>query len=380
MSDLDQTHPSIADLRDRARRRLPRFVWDFMDSATGTESTEKRNRDKLDEIRFRPDVLFGEPEFRLGKSLLGREYALPIGISPVGMSGLVWPGAEGALAKLGAERNIPYGLSCVATQLPENVGPHTNGDGWFQLYPPRDPKIRTDMLKRAKDSGFRTLVLTADVPYASRRERQRRGGMTSPPRITPRIAWQCATKPAWSLATARTGMPRLAFIESYTGRSGALSSTAHVGYLIRTSPDWDYLRALREEWDGPLVVKGILVPEDAARLKQEGADAVWVSNHAGRQFDAAPSSIEVLPAIRDAVGPDYPLIFDSGVRSGLDVLRALALGADFVFLGRAFHYGLAAFGPSGAAHVVDLVTEDLKANLGQLGLPSYDGLAQRLLT
>ena len=174
-------------------------------------------------------------------------------------------------------------------------------------------------------------------------------------------------------------MPRLKFIESYTGKSGALSSTAHVGYLIRTAPDWDYLAELRDLWDGKLVVKGVLEAADAERLKAEGVDGVWISNHAGRQFDAAPAPIEVLPGIRKAVGKDYPLIFDSGVSSGLDILRALAMGADFVMLGRAFHYGIAAFGPKGAAHVVHILREDLKANLGQMGLADFTGLRERLI-
>lgn len=381
MSDLDQTHPSIPDLRNRARRRLPRFVWDFLDSATGTESTDRLNRERLDRIRFRPAALFGELEYDLSVELLGRRHALPFGIAPVGMSGLVWPQAERILARLGRDRGIPYAMSGVSTRIPEAVGPDTEG-GWFQLYPPRDPEIRRDMLARVKAAGFGTLVLTVDVPVPSRRERQRRGGLTQPPRLGPRILAQCAMRPAWSLAMGRqvlrAGMPRLEFIESYTGKSGPTSSTAHVGYMIRTSPGWDYLRVLRDEWDGPFIVKGVLEPEDAARMKGAGIDAVWVSNHAGRQFDGAPAAIDMLPGIRASVGAGYPLIFDSGVRSALDILRALALGADFVMLGRAFHYGLAAFGAKGAGHVVDILAADLAANLGQLGLANYAGLPDRL--
>ncbi|MDJ0826732.1 MAG: alpha-hydroxy acid oxidase [Rhodobacter sp.] len=377
--ELDQSYPAISDLAARARRRVPRFVWDYLDSATGAEATKARNRSALDAIRFRPAILSGEIDPDLSVTLMGRDYALPFGIAPVGMSGLVWAEAERTLARLARTEAIPYTLSTVATRTPEHVGPHVGDQGWFQLYPPRDPEIRADMLRRVRAAGFHTLVLTADVPVASRRERQRRGGVTHPPRLSPRILAQVALRPAWALATAQTGMPRLRFVESYTGKSGALSSTAHVGYLIRTSPDWGYLRWLRDHWDGPLVVKGVLEPADAVRLKAEGVDAVWVSNHAGRQFDAAPAPIEVLPAIRAAVGPGYPLIFDSGVAGGLDILRALALGADFVMLGRAFHYGLAAFGARGAAHVVHILREDLKANLGQLGLGSFDGLADRLV-
>lgn len=375
---LDQTYPAISDLAARARRRIPRFVWDFLDSGTGAEATLRRNRAKLDEVLFNPAILSGEIEADLGTKLLGRDYPLPFGIAPVGMSGLMWPDAERILARLGRDERIPYSLSSVAAQTPETLAPHLGPDAWFQLYPPRDPDIRKDMLARVKAAGFGTLVLTADVPVASRRERQQRGGMSTPPKLSPRILAQIAMRPAWALGTLRVGMPRLRLIESYTGDQGALSSTKHIGYLIRTSPDWDYLRWVRAHWDGPLMVKGVLVAEDAAKLRDEGVDAVWISNHAGRQFDASPAPIEVLPGIRAAVGPDYPLVFDSGVSGGLDILRALALGADFVMLGRAFHYGLAALGAAGAAHVVHILREDLKSNLGQMGLAGYDGLAARL--
>ena len=376
--DLDSKYPALSDLAARAKRRIPRFAWDYLDSGTGVESAMKRNRAKLDEVLFNPAILSGEFDFDLSTTVLNRQYPLPFGIAPVGMSGLMWPDAERILARLGRDESIPYSLSTVAAQTPETVGPHVGPDAWFQLYPPRDPDIRVDLLKRFRDAGFKTLVLTADVPVASRRERQIRGGMSTPPKLTPRILAQIATRPAWAMGTMRVGMPRLRTIESYTGNQGALSSTKHIGYLIRTSPDWEYLKWLRDHWDGPMMVKGVLTPGEAVKLKEHGVDAAWVSNHAGRQFDAAPATIEVLPAIRDAVGPDYPLVVDGGIAGGLDILRALALGANFVMLGRAFHYGVAAAGEQGAAHVVHILREDIKSNLGQMGLATFDGLAGQL--
>ncbi len=376
--NLDHSHPAISDLAARARRRLPRFVWDYLDSGTGTEAAMRRCRQKLDEILFNPTVLAGKREVNLSRRFLGREHSLPFGIAPIGMSGLIWPDAERILARLGRDENIPFTLSTVAAQTPETVGPHVGQDAWGQLYAPHDVPIRKDFLERFKDAGFRALVLTADVPVTSRRERQTRGGMSTPPQLTPRIIGQMALRPAWTFSTLRTGIPRLRTIERYTGNRGAMSSTKHIGHLIRTSPDWEYLNWLRDHWEGPFMVKGVLVAEDAIRLKESGVDAVWVSNHAGRQFDAAPAPIEVLQGIRAAVGPDYPLVYDSGVASGLDILRALALGADFVMLGRAFHFGLAAFGARGAAHVIHILREDLLSNLGQLGLDGYDGLTSRL--
>ena len=365
-------YPAISDLKTRARGRIPHFVWEYLDSATGVEATQRRNRTALDQVLLDPSILHGEFAPDLSTTLLGRDHPLPIGIAPLGMSGLIWPGAEQMLARMAAREGIPYTLSTVASQLPEDVGPHAGDQGWFQLYPPRDPVIRDDILQRAKRAGFHTLVLTVDVPVASRRERQTRGGLTQPPKLTPRLALQAARCPAWLLGIRQTGMPRLRLMESYSQVKGSLPSNQHIGYLLRTSPDWDYFKALRDAWDGPLVVKGVGRADDAARLTDEGADAIWVSTHAGRQFDGGPASIETLPAIRAAT--PLPVIFDSGIEGGLDVLRALALGADLVMLGRAFHYGLAAMGEPGAAHVLDILRQDMISNMGQLGARSLKDL------
>ena len=365
--DLHATYPALSDLRSRAQSRLPKFVWEYLDSATGTEATKHRNRAALDRVGLMPSVLHGEFSPDLGVELMGQKLPLPFGMSPLGMSGLIWPDAEAHLARAADRAGIPFGLSTVAAASPEDVAPHLGKHGWFQLYPPRDPEIRTDMLARAKAAGFTTLVLTVDVPVASRRERQTRSGLTSPPKLTPRLMAQVAMRPAWAMGMARRGLPHMKMLDKYTeGTATAnLPPTAHVGYLLRTAPDWDYLHWLRDHWDGPLVIKGVLRPEDATALEQAGADAIWVSNHAGRQFDAAPASAEVLPAIRAAT--KLPVIFDSGVETGLDILRAFALGADFVMLGRAFHIALAALGPRGVDHLIDLLARDLTANMGQLG-------------
>ncbi len=377
-SRLDARAPAIADLRARARRRIPHFVWEYLDSATGAEATQARNRAALDAVLFLPSILHGEIVPDLGTRLLGQDYPLPFGIAPVGMSGLIWPDAERMLARLAATTGIPYCLSSVATRLPEEVGPHAGGMGWFQLYPPRDPAIRADMLARIRAAGFHTLVVTVDVPAPSRRERQVRGGLTQPPRLSPRLLAQVALCPAWARGTARLGMPRMRFIESYADTKVAqmsLPSNAHIGYLMRTSPDWRYLGEVRAAWDGPLIVKGVMDAADAPRLAALGADAIWVSNHAGRQFDAAPATAEVLPGIRAAT--DLPILCDSGVESGLDILRMRALGADFVMLGRTFHYGLGAFGAAGAAHVVDILAAQLRADMQQLGLSDLSDAGAR---
>ncbi|SDI54878.1 alpha-hydroxy acid oxidase [Lutimaribacter saemankumensis] len=375
--DLMSRYPGLDDLKRRAKRRLPKFVWEYLDSATGTEATKQRNRAALDAILMRPSILHGPLEYDTSTTLMGDTYALPFGVAPVGMSGLIWPDAERLLARAATRAGIPYCLSTVACKTPEQVGPLTGGKGWFQLYPPKDPEIRRDMVARARDAGFRTLVLTVDLPAPSRRERQTRSGITQPPRLTPRLLTQIAMRPEWALATALHGRPRMPTIAKYAPDTPGMHPTEHIGYILRTSPQWDYVHWLRDHWDGPFVVKGVMEPEDAAKLEQAGIDGIWVSNHAGRQFDAALASIEVLPAIRAATS--LPIIFDSGVGGGLDILRALALGADMVMMGRAWHYALAALGRDGPAHLIEMLKLDIEANMGQIGTRSFDQLPERLI-
>jgi L-lactate dehydrogenase (cytochrome) len=377
--DLDLSHPSIEDLRTAARKRIPKFAFEYLDSATGRELGLKVNRDALDDIGFMPSVLCGRTKADLRTKLLGQTYDLPFGIAPVGMSGLMWAGAERMLARAAVAHNIPFCLSSVAVASPEDVAPFIGQNGWFQHYPVNSAELRRKMLPRIKAAGFHTLIMTVDVPEESRRERQRRANLTVPPQADLRTIIQMASRPAWCLAHLREGiMPRMRFFDDYVPQRGRESFT-HAGALIRGIPDWQYLRELREEWDGHLVVKGVLRPEDAKRMVNEGVDCIWVSNHSGRQFEAGPAVIDQLPKIRDAVGPNVPLIYDSGVAWGLDIMRALAKGADFVMIGRAFQYAVAAFRAKGIDHLVHILKADITANMSQLGVEQLDQLSEYLL-
>lgn len=368
--DLVNRYPAIRDLKKRAKARIPFFMWEYLDSGTGDEVGTNRNRAGLDQVLLKASVLKGKVEAELITEFLGQTYDFPFGIAPLGMSGAIWPRSEGMLAELAAARNIPYTMSTMATKTPEDIAHRFAENGWFQLYPPGDMDVLDDMLARIKGAGFRTLVLTVDVPAQSRRERQVRSGLTNPVSLTPRTLAHVATRPAWAWATMKEGLPGMPFITKYSKEKekGPLPSNAHIGYLLRVPPDWDYLARLREKWSGKLIVKGVLDPDDATRCQKSGADAVWISNHAARQFDALPAAITAVAPIRQAVGPDYPLLYDSGVMGGLDILRAIASGADFVMLGKAFHYGTASLGEKGANHVVDLLQADMIANMGQMGL------------
>jgi L-lactate dehydrogenase (cytochrome) len=377
--DLDLSHPSIEDLRRKAQKRIPKFAFEYLDSATGRELGLKVNRDALDAVGFMPSVLCGRTTANLQIKLLGQSFDLPFGIAPVGMSGLMWAGAERMLAQAAVAHNIPFSLSSVAVASPEDVAPHIGQNGWFQHYPVKSAKLRRKMLPRIKAAGFHTLIITVDVPEESRRERQRRANLTVPPKADVRTLVEMAVRPAWCLAQLREGiMPRMRFFDDYVPQRGRESFT-HAGALIRGIPDWQYLEELREEWDGNLIVKGVLRPEDAKRMVEIGADCIWVSNHGGRQFEAGPAVIDQLPKIREAVGTNVPLIYDSGVAWGLDVMRALAKGADFVMVGRAFQYAVAAFGAKGIDHLVHILKADIAANMSQLGLEELNQLPSYLL-
>lgn len=365
---LMDRYPAISDLRTKAQKRLPNVAWQYLESGTGLDQAMLRNRAALDEITFVPRFVRGKLKVQTETSLFGKTYAAPFGIAPMGLCGLVWPDSERILAKSARKNNIPYCLSTVATQIPESIGPEVGDMGWFQLYPPRDPEIRKSMLTRAQKAGFHTLILTADVPAAGRREVSRKAGLTIPPRFSIKMIWEGVTHPAWSMKILQHGLPRLRFVESFSPQKDLKSAAKYARFEFRGDLDWDYVRAVRDLWQGPVILKGLLHPEDAEHAVAEGMDGIVVSNHGGRQFDGGIAAIDALPAIVKAVGGRTKVLFDSGIRSGLDILRPLSLGADFVLVGRPYLYGVAALGQMGADHVFNIFHEDLVNNMKQLGI------------
>jgi L-lactate dehydrogenase (cytochrome) len=367
-------YPAIEDLARKAKKRIPQVAWEYLASGTGDEDLLSRNRIAFQKINFLPRFCKGSLEADTGTTLFGRKYDAPIGIAPVGLTGLMWPRAEHYLAATANRIKIPFCLSTVATETPETAGPLVGDMGWFQLYPPRDADIRDSLLERAKAAGFHTLIVTADVPMASRRERTKRAGMTMPPRITPKMIWEGIIHPVWSFYTLRNGIPRLRTVEHYTNNNDIKFVSGFVGNRLGGTLDWDYCKELKDSWKGPVVLKGILHPEDAATAVEVGLDGIMVSNHGGRQFNGAPAAIEALPAIVKEVDGKVPVIFDSGIRTGLDIMRAIYLGADFVFAGRPFIYGVAALGRYGADHAAAILMDDLKNNMTQLGVANLKEL------
>ena len=356
-----------------ARRRLPRMIFDFVEGAAGREVASQRNQSAFDRIELQPRVMGDVATRSLETSLFGRRFGAPFGIAPMGMCNLVWPRADRMLARAARAFDIPVCLSSAASSSIEDMREWTGENAWFQLYVNRSTDAAIDMAERAKRAGYEVLILTVDVPQVSRRVRDLRNGFQVPFRIGPRQFLDFAMHPRWSLSTLLNGVP------SPGNFSLDDESTRFDRDASRAGADWQFLDRLRELWPGRLIVKGVASAQDAVRIRNAGADAVYVSTHGGRQLDSAPAAISVLPEIRAAVGREYPLIFDSGLRNGEDVAKALALGADFVMLGRPILYAIGAEGETGLVSLLRIMAEDLDIALAQLGLTEPGQLSEAAL-
>ncbi len=321
-----------------------------------------RNKSRFDEIMLQPRVMNRTPDRTPATSFLDRDYGLPFGIAPMGMCNLSWPGADRFLAEAASTFNIPVCLSSAASSSIEEMRGWAGDKAWFQLYVGPSMELSLELVERAKNAGYETLVLTVDVPKVAHRVRDLKNGFQMPFSIGPRQFFDFAWHPRWSLATLLQGVP--------TPKNFAADGNRFDRHGSREGADWEFLERLRGLWKGQLIVKGVTSVEDALRIRESGVDAIYVSNHGGRQFDSAPPSIDLLPRIRAAVGPEYPLIFDSGVRSGEDVVKALALGADFVMLGRPLLYALGAEADTGLRSLIRLFADEIDLAMTQLGLGS----------
>lgn len=361
---------SVDDARVAAKSRLPKIIFDLIDGAAGSEYASAENIKQLDQIRLQPRVLVNTENRNLKTNLLGKEWHLPFGIAPMGMCDLSWPGADEMLAAAAVKYNMPLGLSTMASSNIEDTFQRAGTNAWFQLYVGQSEDDAFELVKRAETAGYDTLILTADVPIVAPRPREQRNGLQVPLKIGPRQLIDFAMHPQWSMATLLAGIPQMA---NQAGK-GKISRGQNRGRV-----DWTFLQRLRQRWPGKLIVKGVLSPDDAVGIRDAGADAVYVSNHGGRQLDSAPAAIHMLPKIRAALGDDYPVLFDSGVRNGEAIVKALALGADFVLLGRPFLYALGADGKSGLHSVIDLLSQQIEATLAQLGIPDINDIDNRVI-
>lgn len=368
---------SIDDLRTIARRRVPRFVFDFIDGAAESEAGMARNRAAFERLLLVPRYLRNVEGLDASVELFGRRWGAPLGIAPTGFCGIVWPGGDLARARAAARFNLPFVLSTVSSHSIEEVARVAPGHVWYQLHPMRDRQIADDLVRRAEAAGIEVLVVTVDVPRHGKRERDVRNGFVLPLRPTLGSVLDIARRPRWAAALMRSGPPRFANLEPYFGKgTKTLTRAAFIEAQAGGAFDWAALERLRERWPGRLVAKGLIAAQDVAGAAERGLDGIILSNHGGRQFDAAPAAMEVLPAAVDAAAGRLAVTIDGGVRRGADVVRARALGVDFVFAGRAFLYGLASGGEPGLDRSLQILLNEVDLALAQLGVRGFAELGR----
>ena len=371
---------SASDYREAARRKLPRFLFDYIDGGAYAEHTLRANSSDLASISLRQRILRNVDSLSLKTTLFGKEQSLPIILSPVGLTGMYARRGEVQAAKAAATKGIPFCLSTVSVCSIEEVASQSPQSIWFQLYVLKDRGFMRNALERAQAAGVTTLVFTVDMPTPGARYRDAHSGMSGPFAATRRIL-QATTRPDWALNVGILGRPHdLGNISKYMGKATTLED--YVGWLgnnFDPSISWKDLEWIREFWKGPMIIKGILDPQDAKDAVSFGADGIVVSNHGGRQLDGVLSTARALPPIAEVVGDDLTVLVDSGIRSGLDVVRMLALGAKACLLGRSTVYALAADGQHGVENMLDIFSQEMRVAMTLTGVTSIDKIDRTAL-
>lgn len=367
--------PSIEDIRRLAKRRLPAMAFDLIDGASHHEQTREDNVADLREVRFRPRWLTDISTVDISTAVDGMRLDRPYVLGPLGLQRMTGGVGELTAVRAAGKENIPFTISTASNWSMEEIAEEATGPLWYQLYMYRSEKIVSNLISRAKDIGAQALVVTVDVPLNGKRYRDHRNGMSIPPKITPQNAVEAIRHFGWTRAVMKP--PAIGFrnlVDEIEG-DNAVSHQEFVNkYLTNLTLTWESIDSVRRQWDGPLYIKGINTPEDAIRALKAGADGIYVSNHGGRQLDSVPSSIRSLPKIVDEVDGRMTVVFDSGVRGGGDIAKAIAVGADLVSIGRAWGYGNAVAGEAGVLRVLEILDEELELTMGLLGTTSLDVL------
>lgn len=376
----NRQYPSIGDLKRKAKSRMPKFAFDYLEGGCNEEYNLAINESDFNKIKLEPKYLRQYDGVNMKTKIFGRVYDAPFGISPIGLQGLMWPNAPEILAKAAYSQNVPYILSTVSTSSIERIATVSEGEFWFQLYHPAENSLRDDLLRRLDEVECPVLVILIDVPSFGLRYREMKAGLSMPPKMNIQNVFQAMIRPTWSMNTLKNGIPEFATLKPYMKKGmdmsqlGVFMDKTFVGRINE-----EKVKAIRDIWKGKLVLKGVSSEEDAEKAVQLGADGIIVSNHGGRQIDAGESSIDTLTKLAKKYKAHYKVMMDGGVRSGPDIARAMAVGADFVFMGRPFMYGVGALGTEGGDHTISLFKAQLHQIMEQVGAQRPEDLSGFLL-
>lgn len=374
-------YPSVDDLRNKAKSKMPRFAFEYLDGGCNEDVNLFRNTSDIRDLELLPYYLKDFKEVSLKTTLFGHTYDAPFGIAPVGLQGLIWPNAPEILAKAAFEHNIPFVLSTVSTSSIERIMEITEGNAWYQLYHPAESEITDDIIRRAEVSGCKVLVILCDVPSFGFRPRDIRNGLAMPPKMSVRNMLQICGRPEWALKTLFHGQPAFETMKPYMPKGLNMKQLGlYMNKTFSGRLNAERISSIRDKWKGKLVLKGVATEEDAQMAIGLGLDGIIVSNHGGRQLDAGQSSIKPLVPIAEKYKDKITVMMDSGIRSGPDVARTIAAGADFTFLGRTFMYGVGALGNEGGNHTIGMLKTQLKQVMDQVGCERVEELPKHLPT
>lgn len=377
---FNANYPEINDLRAKAKKRMPKFAFDYIEGGCDQEVCLQRNEQAAKRVILQTDLLQPFHGCDMSTELFGHRYSTPFGIAPIGLQGLMWPNTPEILAKAAAEKNIPFILSTVSSSSLERIAEISEGKAWFQLYNPTDPEIRADLLKRVSSAQYPVLVVTVDVPTFGFRPRDIKNNLAMPPKMTLANILQMVTRPRWLLETVLAGKPEMQTLKPYMSNEDRTEELAQFMNRTAMGPvDLEGLKPIRSQWQGPLVIKGLLSAQDIESAISLGADGVVISNHGGRQLDAAEAPVNFLRRVAPNFKNRIKLMVDGGLRSGTNIAGALACGADFAFLGRPFVYGVAALGKWGGFHTINSLAMQLEQVIAQLRCGGVADLPKRLL-
>ena len=365
--NINSQYPSVSDLRKRAKFKMPKFAFDYLDGGCNDDINLNKNRTDIQKIELMPNYLSAFDESIIKTELFGHTYDAPFGIAPIGLQGLMWPNSPEILAKAAMEHNIPFILSSVTTSSIETIAEITEGKSWFQLYHPADEKIKNDLLDRAENAGVSVLVILADVPTFGFRPRDIKNGLSMPPKMNLNNIIEVIKNPEWTLKTLLYGKPAFKTMMPYIPKGLNLQKLGKfMDITFSGRLNEERIASIRSKWKGTLIIKGIVSEQDTEKAIRLGADGLIISNHGGRQLDAGQSSIVSMTDLAKKYKNQIKIMVDSGLQSGPDIARAMASGAEFTFMGRSFMYGVGALGNEGGNHTISLIKKELLQVMEQL--------------